>query len=120
MDQLSFSDPIFTLVTELGNLSVKDLELRKIQEELQKAKQDILDKDKLLTESSIDKENLKRQVDSFKQTLIDANYLICDHITKEIKMLKDYLIVLQDEKILVATCLTNVALVQEGMGDKPV
>ena len=27
---------------------------------------------------------------------------------------------LQDEKTLVTTCLSNVALVQEGMGDKPV
>ena len=32
--------------------------------------------------------------------------------------MKDYLIMLQDEKTLVATCLSNVALVQEGIGDK--
>ena len=79
-----------------------------------------MDKDKLLVESSADKENLKRKVDSVKQALIDAKYLVWDHITKEIKKLKDYLIMLQDEKTLVATCSTNVALVQEGMGDKPV
>ena len=34
--------------------------------------------------------------------------------------MKDYLIILQDEKTLIATCLTNVALVQEGMGHKHV
>ena len=37
---------------------------------------------------------------------------------KEIKKLKDYLFMLQDEKSLVDTCLTNVNLVQEMMGDK--
>ena len=79
-----------------------------------------MDKDKLLTKISIEKEILKRQVDSVKQALIDAKYLVWDHIIKEIKKLKDYLIMLQDEKTLVAICLTNVALVQEGMGDKPV
>ena len=64
------------------------------------------------TEISIDKENLKRQVDSVKQALIDAKCLVWDHITKEIKNMKDYLIMLQDEKTLVATCFTNIALVQ--------
>ena len=104
------------MAIELGNLSVKELELSKIQEELQKEKQDVLDKYKLLTECSTDKENLKRQVDSIKQALIDAKCLAWNHITKEIKKMKDYLIMLQDEKTLVDTCLINVALVQEGMG----
>ena len=104
------------MVTKFGNLSAKYLKLEKIQEELHKAKQDILDKDKLLTECSVDKENLKRQVDLVNEALIDAKYLLWDHITK-VKKLKDYLM-LQDEKNLVATCLSNVALVQEGMGDK--
>jgi hypothetical protein len=39
---------------------------------------------------------------------------------KEIKKLKDYLLMLQDEKALVDTFLTNVDLVQEMMGDKHV
>ena len=60
MDQLSITDPSLTLASELGNLSVRELELRKVSEELEKAKEDILDKDKLLVESSTDKENLKR------------------------------------------------------------
>ena len=37
---------------------------------------------------------------------------------KEIKKLKDYLLMLQDEKALIDTCLSNVNLVQEMMGDK--
>jgi hypothetical protein len=55
VDQLSIADPSLTLATELGNLSVKELKVRKIQQELQKAKLDILDKEKLLTECSADK-----------------------------------------------------------------
>ena len=39
---------------------------------------------------------------------------------KEIKKLKDYFLMLQDEKYLVDTCLTDVNLVQEMMGDKPI
>ena len=38
VEQLSISDPSLTLVTKLGNMSVKEIELRKIQEELQKEK----------------------------------------------------------------------------------
>jgi hypothetical protein len=37
---------------------------------------------------------------------------------KEIKKLKDHLIMLQDEKTPVATCLSNVVVVQENMDDK--
>lgn len=39
---------------------------------------------------------------------------------KEVKKLKDDLIMLQDERYLVITCLSNVSLVQESMGDKPI
>lgn len=80
--QLYISYPILTLAIKLGNLSIKDLELKKVQEELQKAKQDISNKDKLWAESSADKENLKRQVDAARQSLIDAKCLLWDHITK--------------------------------------
>ena len=34
--------------------------------------------------------------------------------------MKDHLIMLQDERSLVITCLSNVSLVQERMGDKPI
>ena len=71
-----------------------------------------------MAKSSANKENLKRQVDVVRQALIDAICLLQDHITKEIKKLKDHLVMLQDEKTLVTTWLSNVALVQEGMADK--
>lgn len=60
MHQISIIDPSLTLASKLGNLSVKELELRKEKEELEKAKEGILDKDKLLAESSTNKENMKR------------------------------------------------------------
>ena len=72
VDEMSITDPSITMASELGNLSVKELELKKVQDELEEAKQDILDKDKLLVESSADKENLKRWVDSIRKALKDA------------------------------------------------
>ena len=108
---MSITDHSLTLASKLGNLSVKELELRKVQEELQIEKHDILDKDKLLVERSADKEYLKRQVDAVRQALIDSKSLLWGHIKKEIKKIKDHLIMLQDGRTLVTTCLSNVALV---------
>ena len=51
VDQMSLSNPIFFLITEIGKLSVKDLEVKKVQDELEKVKQDVIDKDKLLSNS---------------------------------------------------------------------
>ena len=100
-------------------ISQRGGKIKKIQEELETTKQDIVDKDKLLSKSLADKENLKKQLDSVKQSLLDKNHMVWDHIVKEIKKLKDYLIMLEDERELANTCLTNVATVQEGLGDKP-
>ena len=72
-----------------------------------------------MTETATENENLRKQVESGKQALRDTKYLLWDHMLKEIKKLKDYLLMLQDEKSQVETCLTNVNLVQEMMGDKP-
>ena len=117
---MTITDLILTLASELGNLSVKELELNRVQEGLEEAKKDILYKDKLLAKSSAHKENLKRQVGSLRKSLKDAKSLLWDNITKEVKKLKDHLIMLQDERTLVITCLSNVALVKESMGDKPI
>lgn len=75
---------------------------------------------KLLTETSIENENLRRQVEASKQSLKDTKLLLWDHMLKEVKKLKDHLIMLYDEKFLVTTCLSNVVVVQENMGDKPI
>ena len=102
---MSIADPSITLAFELGNLSVKELELKKVEEEIGEAKHDILDKDKLLAERSAEKENLQRQVEAGRQALKDAKIFLWDNITKEVKKLKYYLIMLQDERSLVITCL---------------
>lgn len=59
-------------------------------------------------------------MDVVRQDLKDAKPLLWHNITKEIKKLKDHPVMLQDERILVITCLSNVALVQECMRDKPI
>lgn len=58
IEQLSLVDPNFSIATELGKLSVKDVEMKALQEDLAKAKQDILEKDKLLKESLASQELL--------------------------------------------------------------
>ena len=82
VDQLSLSDPNFSLVTEIGELSVKDQEANKVQEELKKVKQDVINNNKLLLDSLAEKENLKRQLDSVKGSLIDAKHILWAHIVK--------------------------------------
>ena len=96
VDLLYLSDPNFSIVIEIGELSVKDLELKKVQEELEKVKQDVVDKDKLLSDSLVENAILKRELHSMKGSLIDAKHIIWDHIIKEIKKLKDYLIMIED------------------------
>ena len=84
------------------------------------AKKTLADKIKVLIETSTENENLRKQVEARKHALRDTKSLLWDHMFKEIKKLKDYLLMLQYEKDLVDTCLSNVDLVQEIMGDKPV
>ena len=84
------------------------------------SKKTLVDKVKVLTETSTENENLRKQVEAGKHALRDTKSLLWDHMFKEIKKLKDYLLMLQDEKALVDTCLSNVNLVQGMMGDKPV
>ena len=80
----------------------------------------LFDKDKLLAKSSTKNENLRRQVEANRKALKDTKFFLWDNILKEVKKLKDHLIMLQDERSLVITCLSNVALVQDNMGDKPI
>ena len=117
---MSITNPSLSLVSDLGRLSIKELELKNSQEEIEEAKQSLLNKDKLLVESSTENENIRRQVKSSRQALKDTKFLLWDNILKEVKKPKDHLIMLQDERSLVITCLSNVVVVQENMGDKPI
>ena len=98
-------DPRLSLAFELGSLSVKEIELKNAQEELAEVKKTLVDKIKILTETSTKNENLMRQNEARKQALKDTKFILWDHMLKEVKKLKDHLIMLQDEKTLVATCL---------------
>ena len=111
VDKLSLSDPNFSLVTEIRELLVKYLEFKKVQEELGKAKHEIIDKGKLFSDSLAEKETLKRQLDLVKESLIDAKHIIWDHIIKEVKKLKHYSIMIEDERALAISCLANVVTV---------
>ena len=57
---MSIIDPSLSLAFELGSLSVKESELKNAQEELEEAKQSLLNKDKLLAKSSTKNENIRR------------------------------------------------------------
>ena len=92
VEQLSLTYPNLSIATELGILSVKDLELKTMHVDLTKAKQYVLGKEKLLNDTLPNQESLKRQLKSNKYSLIKAKNIILDHLAKEVKRLKDYLI----------------------------
>ena len=120
VDKMTIVDPSLSLASELGILFVKQLELKNAQEQLKEVKKNLFDTTKLLTKSSIENENLRRQVEASRQSLKGTNFLLWDYMLKEVKRFKDHLIMLQDERSLVTTCLTNVDVVQKNMGDKPI
>lgn len=115
---MTIVDPSLSLASELGSLYVREMELKNAQEELEEVKKNILDKTKLLTKSSTENENLRRQIEARRQALEDTKFLLWDYMLKEVKKMKDHLIMLQDERSSVTTCLSNVVVVQENMGDK--
>ena len=108
---MTIVDPSLSLASELGSLFVKELELKNAQEELEEVKKSMLDKTKLLTESSTENENLQKQVEASRHALKDIKFLLWDYMLKEVRKLKDHLIMLQDERSLVTTCLSNVVVV---------
>ena len=95
------------------------MEVKNLQEDLAKAKHNTLEKDKLLQESLANQESLTQQLRSANNSLIDAKYIIWDHLLKEIKKLKDYFIQVEDERQLATSCLDNLLTLQENLGDKP-
>ena len=56
---------------------------------------------------------------SENDTLINAKHISWDHLSIELKKLRDYLIEVEDERELATICLANVSSIQEYMGDKP-
>ena len=58
IEQLSLRDPNFSIANELGKLSVKDMEVNTLQEDLEKYKHEALEKEKLLQGSLANQESL--------------------------------------------------------------
>lgn len=84
------------------------MEMKTLQEDLDKAKQDILAKDKLLKEILVNQELMTQQLRSTKDIFIDAKYIIWDHLLKEVKKPEDYFIQVEDERQLASSCLANI------------
>ena len=51
VDKLSLTNPTFFIASELGELTITNLEFRNLQEELEQIKQNLLEKDNLLKEN---------------------------------------------------------------------
>ena len=83
-DNMTIVHPSLSLASKLESLSVKELELKNAKEELEKVKKTLVDKIKILTETSTENENLGRQVEAGKQALKDTKFLLWDHMFKEI------------------------------------
>ena len=104
INSMTIVDSSLSLASELWSLSLKELELKNAQEELEEMKKTLADKIKILTKESTENENLIIQVEVGKKALKDTKFLLWDYMFKEIKKLKDHLLMLQDEKALVTTC----------------
>ena len=50
--------------------------------------------------------------------MIDAKHIIWDHLSIELKKLRDYLVEVEDERELATTCLAKFSIIQKNMGDK--
>ena len=109
-----------SLASELGSLSVKELELKTKQDALEETKKILAEKVRMMTEATKENKVLRKQVEVGKQALKDTKILLWNCVLKEVKKLKDFLLMLQDEKALIETYQTNVSLVQEMVGDKPI
>ena len=95
------------------------MEFKKLQEDLDKAKKYLQEKDKALEQRSVENEFLRRQLETTKDSLIEEKHIIWDHLIKEIKKVRDYSAELEDERELATTYLANVSTIQESLGDKP-
>ena len=85
VDQGSSTDPSFALASELGSLSVRDIELKKARDELLLVRKQVQDKDALLQDATTEKTRLQNIISSFRQALIETRTSHWDNINREIK-----------------------------------
>lgn len=72
-----------------------------------------------MEESFVEQDSLKQRLKSERDSLIEPKHIIWDHLSVELKNLRDYLVEAEDERGLATTCLANVSIIQENMGDNP-
>jgi hypothetical protein len=119
VEKLSLADPNFSISSELGELIVSNLELSKLQEEFDQIKQKFEVKDDQLKETLETKEMLTQQVRLAKDVLAEAKQVIWDSLIRQIKNLKEHFIPVEDERKLATSCIANLQVLHDSLGDKP-
>ena len=107
VEKLSLVDPTFFLSFELGELTITNLELINLQEELDQIKQNLVEKDNQLKESLETQEMLTQQIKSAKDVLAEAKQVIWDSLFREVKKLKEHFVQVEDERQFPTSCLSN-------------
>ena len=82
-------------------------------------KKHVQDKEALLKVTTTEKARLQNNTISFRQALIELRTTLWDNINREIKKVKEYLILLDEEKKLANLSLTNAKTMLESLGGKP-
>ena len=118
VDQGSSADPSFALASALGSLSVKDVELKKAWDEVLMIRKQLQDKDLLLQYATAEKTRLQNIISSFRQALIETRTSHWDNINREIKKMKEYLIMLNEERKLAHLSLANAKTFLDSLGGK--
>ena len=78
----------------------------------------IQDKEALLQEATTEKTRLQNIINSFRQALIETRTSHWDNINREIKKMKEYLILLNEERKLAHLSLTNAKIFLDSLGGK--
>lgn len=119
VEKLSLVDPTFSIVSELGKLTITNLELRNLLEELDQIKQNHVEKVNQLKESLETREMLTQQVRLAKDVLAEAKQIIWDSLFREFKKLKEHFVQVEDERQLATSCLANLQVIYDTLGYKP-
>ena len=119
VEKLSLADPTFSIAFELGELIVTNLELNNLHEELDQIKKNLVEKDNQLKESLETQEMLTQQVRLAKDVLVEAKQVIWDSMFREIKKLKEHFVQVEDERQLETSCLANLQVLHDNLGDRP-
>ena len=77
------------------------------------------DKDLLLQDATAENTRLQNIISSFRQALIETRTSHWDNINREIKKMKEYLIMLNEERKLPHLSLANAKTFLDNLGGKP-